>query len=215
MIKKIFLSLLIGTLAISTAACGSKQNEKQSVSTDEEDYDKSVFSNSVFYGDSLFKRLSELLKDSNVISNAGATAQFAVQDVDQIAKREPQNVFILLGSDDILMPVDYPIKNSMSHYATFIKKIKKQLPDTKIHVLSVTPVTKEAIKKEPRYKNIPDYNKALKKMATKEKVDYIDLYPMFKKHQNLHSKDGVHFKADFYPLLLNYIEKQIQSSKKQ
>jgi lysophospholipase L1-like esterase len=213
MTKKIFLGVLIGILAIFAAACGSIQDEKQIVTDDAKDQYKSFYSKSVFLGDSLLIGLSDVIKDSNVISNAGATALFALEEVDKIANKKPENVFIMLGSDDLLMPIDNPKEDSLKNYAKLIKKIKGKLPKVKIHILSVPPVTKEAMEGEPRYKNIPDYNKALEKMAVTEKVDYIDLSPIFEKHQNLYIKDGIHFKENFYPLLLNHIKKDIHSSK--
>lgn len=213
MTKKIFQSVLIVILAILATACGNNQNEKQTVTTDVKNPYKSVYSNSVFLGDSLLIGLSDVLEDSNVISNAGATALFAIKEVDKIANKKPEHVYIMLGSDDLLMPVDNPKKDSLKNYAKLIEKIEGKLPNTKIHVLSVPSVTKEAMKKEPRYKNIPDYNKGLEKMAVTEKIDYIDLSPVFEKYQDLYSGDGIHFKTDFYPILLNHIKKYVHFSK--
>ncbi|MGY4690808.1 GDSL-type esterase/lipase family protein [Salibacterium sp. K-3] len=222
--KKIFLSLLMIIFAISAAACGDQQNEKNNVSQGEnqnesqnesqndssqgENQDLSFYDNSLFYGDSIFKGLSDDLDDDHVISSAGGTTQFAMENVNKIVDQAPESIYILLGSNDLLMPVDHPVEHSMKYYKKFIKKIKKKLPDTKIHVLSVTPVTQAALENEPRYKNIPKYNKRLQKMASQVKVDYIDLSPLTEKHQNLHAENGVHYKSKFDSLLLSYIQKQ-------
>lgn len=213
MTKKIFLSALIGMLIIFAVACGNEQNKKQIVPVDSQDRYKSVYSKSVFLGDSLLTGLADELEDSNVISNAGATALFSLKEVDNIASKKPENVFILLGSDDLLWPVDNPVEESLMNYTILIEEIKGKLPNVKVYVLSVPPVTKEAMKVEPRYKNIPDYNKALEKMAATEKIDYIALSPIFEKHQNLYDKDGIHFTGNFYPLLLDHIENYFHSSK--
>ncbi|MEC0091184.1 GDSL-type esterase/lipase family protein [Paenibacillus macquariensis] len=150
--------------------------------------------------------------DSNVIANAGATALFAIEEVDKIANKKPEHVYIMLGSDDLLMPVDNPKKDYLENYAKLIKKIKEKMPKAKIHVTSVTPVTKEAMEREPRYKNIPDYNEGLEKLAVTEKIDYIDLSSIFEEQQNLYSKDGIHFEENFYPLFLDHIKEHIDSS---
>lgn len=213
MTKKLFLSVLIGIIVIFTTACGNNQNEKQTVTADAKDPYKSVYGKSVFFGDSLLIGLSDVLNESNVISNAGATALFALEEVDKIVSKKPEHVFIMLGSDDLLWPVDNPKKESLQNYAKLVEKIEGKLPNTKIHVLSVPSVTKEAMNAEPRYQNIPDYNKGLEKMAVTEEIDYIDLSSVFEKNQNLYIEDGIHFKADFYPLLLNHIKKHIDSSK--
>ncbi|WP_052344251.1 GDSL-type esterase/lipase family protein [Bacillus ndiopicus] len=212
MTKKIFLSVFIGVFAVFATACGNNQIEKEIVTIDAKAPYKSFYGKSVFLGDSLLIGLSDLLEETNVIANAGATALFAIQEVDNIVNQNPEHVYIMLGSDDLLFPVDNPQKESLDNYAVLIEKIKTQLPNVKIHVLSVPFVTKEAIKAEPRYKNISDYNKGLEKMAVTEKINYIDLSSIFEKNQDLYKEDGIHFKADFYPIYLNYIKKQIESS---
>ncbi|WP_208591216.1 GDSL-type esterase/lipase family protein [Gracilibacillus suaedae] len=212
MVKKVVLSVLIGVFAIFATACGNNQDEKETVTTDVKESYKSFYSKSVFLGDSLLIGLSDVLEESNVISNAGATALFAIEEVANIANKKPEHVYIMLGSDDLLMPVDNPKKDSLKNYAKLIEKLKENLPNAKIHVLSVPPVTKEAIKTEPRYKHIPDYNKELEKMAVTEKIDYIDLSSIFEKNQTLYKEDGIHFKTDFYPILLNHIKEHVQSS---
>lgn len=213
MTKKITLSVLVGILVLFATACGNKQNEKQTVTAESRDHVKSVFSKSIFLGDSLLLELAEVLDDSIVIANAGATARFALNEVEKIVSKKPENVFILLGSDDLLWPVEDPVVDSLENYIKLIEEIKGKLPNTMVHILSVTPVTKEASKIEPRYLLIPDYNKALEKVAAEENTGYIDLSPIFEKHENLHKKDGIHLTANFFPLLLDHIEKKIHSSK--
>ncbi|WP_155590486.1 GDSL-type esterase/lipase family protein [Lysinibacillus cavernae] len=213
MTKKIFLSVFIGILAVFATACGNNQIEKEIVVADAKNPYKSFYGKSVFLGDSLLIGLSDVLEDSNVIANAGATALFAIEEVDNIVNQKPEHVYIMLGSDDLLFPVDNPQKDSLENYVKLIEKIKGKLPNVKIHVLSVPSVTREAIKVEPRYKNIPDYNKGLEEMAVIEKIDYIDLSSIFEKNQGLYKEDGIHFKSDFFPIYLNHIKKHIESSK--
>ncbi|MEK5037036.1 GDSL-type esterase/lipase family protein [Sporosarcina sp. FSL K6-3457] len=212
MTKKLFLGVLIGVIALFVAACGSKQNDNQTGPVDAEGPYKSFYHNSIFFGDSLLLGLSDVLGDSNVIANAGATALFSIEKVDKIADKKPEHVYIMLGSDDLLMPVDNPKKDYLENYAKLIKKMKEKMPNAKIHVTSVTPVTTEAMEREPRYKNIPDYNEGLEKLAVTEKIDYIDLSSIFEEQQNLYSEDGIHFEESFYPLFLDHIKEHIDFS---
>ncbi|WP_186320048.1 GDSL-type esterase/lipase family protein [Paenibacillus sp. Y412MC10] len=215
--KKMGFILLAGAMACSISACSSGVNGS-TVSTDtpstvndqqasaEANAARSAFASSMFVGDSFVEKIAKWLDKSQTIANAGATAQFAIEDVDQIAARQPAHVFIMLGSNDLLMPVDDPIANSMNHYAKLIEGIRKAVPNVNIHVLSVTPVTDQVLKEEPRYKQIPDYNRSLKQMAANENVDYIDLSSIFQTGADLHTEDGVHFKDEFYPLFLQKAE---------
>ena len=220
MLKKWLAILLSGIITISLVACGNQNGEQafgikeqQSASaTIEDKLYKSIFKTSVFLGDSITEGLSfhETLDDANVMAKAGATALFALDDVDALVSKNPKNVFIHLGSDDILWPTDNPQEFSMTQYAILIDKIKGKLPNANIMIVSVTPVTVEAEKIEPRYKNIKDYNKGLKELAVKEQVKFIDLYPVFQNNQNLHDTDGIHFKEEYYTLLLDFLKDQVK-----
>ncbi|WP_342506511.1 GDSL-type esterase/lipase family protein [Sporosarcina sp. FSL K6-2383] len=214
MTKKLFFGVFIGVIVLFASACGggSKQSGSETGSVDAEDPNKSFYHNSVFLGDSLLLGLSDVLGDSNVIANAGATALFAIEKVDKIADKKPKHIYIMLGSDDLLMPVDNPKKDYLENYAKLIKKIKGKIPNVQIHVISVPPVTTEAMEREPRYKNISDYNEGLEKLAVTEKIDYIDLSSIFEEQQNLYGKDGIHFEESFYPLFLDHIKEHIDFS---
>ncbi|WP_425341237.1 GDSL-type esterase/lipase family protein [Brevibacillus borstelensis] len=219
MTKKWMTILLAGVAAASLAACGSQESgrgegtslstpvahEKESAAKTSHQAD---FQTSVFLGDSITEGLSfhDVLDEANVSAGAGKTAEFALEDIDDLAKRNPQHVFIQLGSDDILWPVENPIAYSLDQYAKLIGQIKEKLPKAKISILTVTPVTAEAEKTEPRYKKIGQYNQGLKELAAKQQVEFIDLSPLFAGQPDLHDTDGIHFKAEFYPLLLDFIK---------
>lgn len=221
MVNKWTAIVLTGAIALTLAACGNQEREqglaaatrdKEAAAATAEASYKSIYSSSVFLGDSITEGLSfhEMLDDKNVMGKAGATAMFALEDVDDLAGRNPKHVFIQLGSDDLLWPTDNPKQFSLTNYAKLIGKIKEKLPKAKITILSVTPVTVEAEKSEPRYKNIADYNQGLRELAAKEKVDYTDLSPIFTAHPDLHDTDGIHMKAEYYTQLLKLLQDQVK-----
>ncbi|WP_010275516.1 GDSL-type esterase/lipase family protein [Paenibacillus senegalensis] len=169
-----------------------------------------LYNKSVFLGDSITEGLSyhDVLKEENVVAGAGKTAQFALEtgNVDELAARKPEHIYIQLGSTDILWPTDDPLAYSLSYYEQLIEEIQKQLPDVKITLLSVTPVTAEAEEAEPRYGTIAEYNEGLNALAAEKQVGYIDLTPLAAEHPELYDTDGIHFQAQFYPLLLDYVK---------
>lgn len=144
------------------------------------------------------------------MAGAGKTAEFALEDIDELTKRSPKHIFIQLGSDDILWPTDDPKAYSLAHYAALIGLIKERLPQAKITLLSVTPVTAEREKEEPRYKNISDYNQGLKELADKEQVGFVDMSPIIADHSELYDGDGIHFQAEFYPFMLDALKDAVK-----
>lgn len=222
--KKITTAILMGSVALALAACGNpaandKVQEPEASQAQEQKADmqksdansfKTIFQDSVFLGDSITEGLSfhDVLNEKNVLAGAGKTAEFSLKDIDELTKRNPKQVFIQLGSDDILWRVDDPIAYSMKNYAKLIGMIKEKLPQTRITLLSVTPVTEDAIKLEPRYKNIGDYNQAVKELAGKEGASFVDLSPIFSNSPDFYDADGIHFKPDYYTKLLELLKEQ-------
>lgn len=228
MYKKVVSALFIGSIALALAACGNggnmpsetlkaPANETAPLEKTPRISYKTIFQHSVFLGDSITEALSyhDILNEFNVVAGAGKTAELSLKggDVDQVAERNPQHVFILLGSDDILLPpqiTDNPKSYSLKFYAKLIDSIKEKLPKATITVLPVTPVTPEAEKTEPRYKNINDYNQGLKELASRKQVGFVDLTSLFMDSQNLFSSDGIHFKPEFYTRMLDLLKDRVK-----
>lgn len=228
MFKKIISTLVIGSTALTLAACGNGQhpqnatsqpqaNETAHVEKSNQTSYKTIFKNSVFLGDSITEALSyhDILDEFNVVAGAGKTTELSLisGDVDKLAERNPQHVLIMLGSDDILLPpqiTDNPKQYSLDFYAQLIDSIKEKLPKASVTVLPVTPVTPEAEKVEPRYKNINDYNQGLKELADKKQVGFADLSSIFADGPHLYSSDGIHFKPEFYTRMLDLLKDRVK-----
>ena len=224
--KKMVKTILIGSFTLALAACGNESatpsSQHPTLQAQEQVTDSkgstestygSVFQHSVFLGDSITEGLSfhDVLKEGNVLAGAGKTAQFALEDIDELTKRDPKHILIQLGSDDILWPTDNPKEYSMINYAKLIDMIEEKLPHAKITLLTVTPVSAEAEKLEPRYKNINDYNQGLKELAKKKNIGFVDLSPIFSNgSDDLYDSDGIHFKPEFYTRMLDLLKDQVE-----
>lgn len=229
MFKKIILTLVAGSTALTLAACGSGQQNPQNVTSQPQVNEtappeqpnsasyKTIFKNSVFLGDSITEALSyhDILDDVNVVAGAGKTVELSLigGDVDKLAERNPQHVFIMLGSDDILLPpqiTDNPKEYSLNFYDQLIGSIREKLPEASITILPVTPVTPEAEQVEPRYQNIDDYNQGLQELADKQQTGFADLSSIFADSTALYSSDGIHFKPEFYTRMLDLLKDRVK-----
>lgn len=195
--KKLMMCFLAGILLIGTAACGNKTAEKDVTGQ---------FKNSVFMGDSVTEgfAINEILPKEAVMAGAGATAGYIYDEyMDDLAEKKPSNIFIMLGSDDILMPVDDPKELFRNDLTKLIDKTKEELPGSKIYIQSITPVTQEALEIESRYERIEEYNELLKDLADELSVNYVDIRALAEENSDLFAEDGVHFKKEFYQLWLS------------
>lgn len=194
--KKLITNFLIGILLISMTACGNTTVKKDVTNK---------FENSVLMGDSITEgfAINEILPESSVIAGAGTTAGFIYDDIEDLVERKPDNVFIMLGSIDILMPVDDPKVLFKDDLTKLINKIEKELPECKVYLQSITPVTEDTLKAEPRYEGLDDYNEIVKEVAKQLSVEYVDIRRLVEENPDLYAEDGIHFKKEFYQLWLD------------
>ncbi|MDQ7095745.1 GDSL-type esterase/lipase family protein [Desulfosporosinus sp. PR] len=200
--KKLMICFLTGLLLLGVTACG-KTTAAGDVTL--------KLKNSVFMGDSITEGfvVNEILPQDSVIAGAGATAGFAYDDMGALTAKKPARVFIMLGSNDLLMPVAGPQELFRQDLRKLIKKIKEELPASAIYLQSITPVTREALQQEPRYAGIGEYNGILQELAGKLAVHYVDIGALAEANPALFAEDGVHFRKEFYQLWLQKLSESL------
>ncbi|WP_051541950.1 GDSL-type esterase/lipase family protein [Clostridium lundense] len=170
--------------------------------------DRSFFNNSVFLGDSITEGMSfyEVLDESHVVAKKGLTVFKAEKELAKVMNLNPKNIYILLGNND-LFEETLTSKQFITEYTKMVKTLRKSLPQSNIYILSILPVTSKAEKENPFLNNhrIDDFNNTIKNMAKDLNVTYIDIKPVLNNSEQLYEPDGIHFKCDFYNLLLNYL----------
>lgn len=204
------LMLLAIALTVLSGCSGKEEAKNLSAAEGGGAAYQSMFSNSVFLGDSIIGGLSndDLLDTANVMGGLGATVEFTLENIDELVRRKPEYVFLSLGQNNINEPVEESKENFEKQYSELVRKIKAKLPNSKIYILSITPVSSDASKSALSNKNIDSFNLVLKDIAKTEQVNYIDLSPIFKNNVIHYDGDRSHFQNDFYLLLLDYLKEQ-------
>ena len=95
---------------------------------------------------------------------------------------------------------DYP-----AYYEQMLCNILDEFKDSKVVIVLTT-----AVAKEERHGRVKVRNGAVKKIAEKYSLDVIDLYTVSEENMNLLGDDGVHFNADGYTCLSEYLVKEIK-----
>ena len=117
-------------------------------------------------------------------------------NIAKIVKKNPK-VLILHYGINMLATEKMYLNNYTNMYTRLIKKIKKELPDTRIIVSLIFPVDRSVAKAE-RFGRIPKYNKALIKMCRELKVEYLDSSSVLNAHKECYGPDGIHQAKAFY-----------------
>ena len=183
---------------IATIEQKISQLEQQDGGEDARSY-KEKFASSVVMGDSITEGFSEydVLNASSVVSKIGVHLDELEEQVQQVKELDPQVIFLAYGMNDVISTAG-DTDQFLEEYETLVDQLREEVPNAHIYVNSIFPVTDSAVKKEPELAQISEYNTALKGMCDEMQVGFIDNTELVE--DQYYEEDGVHFKAEFYPI---------------
>lgn len=168
---------------------------------------KSVFKDSLFIGDSISNGLLyyKHLSPENVMAIPGQSIKTTRKKMDDIKKKNPKNIYIMLGMNDSTYTELDSFKNA---YSAMVEEIQANLPNTKIYLQSVLNVNPKNEKASSRISNpkIDSFNKAIAEIAKDKSLKFIDLRPFLQKNPAFYEPDGVHVNVKFYRTWLKFIQ---------
>lgn len=171
---------------------------------------------------------AKLAKKGGAIRNRGVVGDtFGGIDnrLDQIVKGQPAKVFLLSGVNDISHNLSADsIANGVMNV---VRRIKKESPKTKIYLQSLLPFNESFNRYrllEGKTAMVSEINIKLAKMAAEEKVQFINLYPLFLENgaadlkkpaeeqvlKKSVTRDGLHLTQDGYKIWVEAIGKFVK-----
>ncbi len=160
---------------------------------------KEIFTSAVVMGDSITAGFSEydILNASSVVAEIGAGLEGAEDQIGKLKELNPQVVFLSYGMNDMLS-TQGDTDTFIDHYKAMIKELQKEVPNTKIFINSIFPVSAQEMEREPVFQQVDLYNEALREMCDKQQIAYVDNTELVS--DRYYEEDGIHFKPDFYPV---------------
>lgn len=160
---------------------------------------KEKFAGAVVLGDSVAEGFLEydILNASSVAAEIGVHLDELDGQIANVKELSPSVLFLYLGMNDVTA-TNGDVDSFISEYRAVLTQLKEEVPDAHIFVNSIFPVQEKAIEEEPLLAKIPDYNEALKELCDSQTVAFIDNTSLVE--EQYYEQDGVHFKADFYPI---------------
>lgn len=158
------------------------------------------FSDYVIFGDSRTVGFSfhEFLDGQRIMADGGLTIADIPAYLDQMKTLNPSHLFLCTGLNDVSIG-DWPTPEEyVEAYDETMDMLKKELPDTHIYVNSIFPAQDPAFDQSSLWRNIPDYNVAVKAWCEEKGYSYIDNTEVFEAHMDLYDEDGIHFQKEFY-----------------
>ncbi len=193
------------------------------------DYSKEFFEKSLFIGDSIFTGLSGygFLSAENVAAKIGYTPSAAMNKafdakglsaVEYAKQRQPERIYLMLGSNTMDSRNDFSV--IVAQYNGLVLKLQEECPNSKICVISISPVTKDSSAAKAgniTNENIRKVNKMIEKMTDLCQVDYFDLNSILSGEdgsfkEEFAEQDGLHFMAKTYKVMLSALQKRYDVS---
>ncbi len=158
------------------------------------------FSDYVIFGDSRTVGFSfyEFLDSQRVIAEGGYTIADIAKHEDQIAALNPSYLFLCTGLNDVSIGLWETPEDYVAGYEKVMQELMSLLPDTEIYINSILPAKDVAYEESEKWKEIPDYNAAVKAWCEEKGYHYIDNTSVYEEHSDLYDMDGIHFQKDFY-----------------
>ena len=167
------------------------------------------FANSYVLGDSIAQGLYEnqaLEKSFVTAERDTGVCETEVSMINNHVSRAveigPQVLFLAYGLNDI-KAASGDAQLFGAAYRRVLEELKESLPDTKIYVNSILPVTKEVVEEDGLYGNIPDYNRKLMEICEEEGVTFLDNGSLVK--DEYYTEDGIHMASEYYGEWVNHM----------
>lgn len=171
-----------------------------------------------FLGNSLFGDLDEykLVDNADVYSYIGMNVATVFDQkldkhkkpmLDEMLSKDYKTIFIMFGMNEVGW--SYP-DIFTDDYAELVDEIHTKLPDAKIYLLSITPITQSLEAKGEDGMNseaIAKFNKLIQKVAKEHNASYLDVNSYLKNEYGFldedDSPDGCHLQPNAYLRMVN------------
>lgn len=141
----------------------------------------------------------------------GDTTLGVINRLHQVIRLKPKTLIIHIGLNDEVL-LSYQAEKTIEHIKTIIKEVKSSLPQTKIVVVSLTPINQTkfphgtyVIDRDPKF--AIKVNDALKGI---EDIVYLDVYELLLDiHGELHvyyTTDGIHLNHEGYQVYMEALK---------
>ena len=171
----------------------------------------------IFLGNSITEggNWKQLLNDSTVINRGiGGDITFGIlKRLDDVIKRQPSKLFILIGINDIGR--DIPDTVIVDNYRKIIGRVQNESPSTKIYVQSILPLNPTLPNFPQHYdkqEHVINVNKMLKNLTRETQTTFVNIYPLFLDANDRMNKnytaEGLHLNQEGYKVWVKFLKEK-------
>ncbi|WP_346699191.1 GDSL-type esterase/lipase family protein [Catenibacillus scindens] len=158
------------------------------------------FGDAVIFGDSRAMGFSVFgfVEDRRVLADSGGTLKNIPDHIEQLQNVNPSIVFFCFGLNDISIGYWNTVEEYITELDSMIDLVKTSVPGVEVYVNSTIPATDPAFEKSEKWREIPDWNAAIKAHCEENGIHYIDISATVEEHKDLYDVDGIHMQKAFY-----------------
>ena len=139
-----------------------------------------------------------LVDESRVFATGGATIRDIEQYTDQLVALNPSSIIFCYGLNDISIGYWDNVDDYIAEQDQIIADLKEAMPNTTIYINSIIPAIYPAFERSEKWRDIPEWNDAIRQHCEDNNIPYIDITEDVEAHEDLYDVDGIHMQKAFY-----------------
>lgn len=158
------------------------------------------FDDAVILGDSraVGFEYHEFVEDSRVMAEGGATIRNIPNYIDGIKSINPSSIILCFGLNDISIGYWNTVEEYIAEMDEMVNLLRDSVPGSMVFVNSIIPAIDPAFELSEKWREIPQWNTAIKAHCEEKGIPYIDVTATVEEHQDLYDPDGHHMMKEFY-----------------
>ena len=136
--------------------------------------------------------------ESRVFATGGATIRDIEQYTDQLVALNPSSIIFCYGLNDISIGYWDNVDDYIAEQDQIIADLKEAMPNTTIYINSIIPAIDPAFERSEKWRDIPEWNDAIRQHCEDNNIPYIDITEDVEAHEDLYDVDGIHMQKAFY-----------------
>ena len=162
--------------------------------------------NAYAIGDSMIEGMNDgqYVNTENLIFRRGCGTYDSLGLFERAVNLQASVVWVQLGLNDMDMYIS-DVGQFKDNYRKLVLYLQENLPDCRIFLCNINPISPDACRRHPQYEYAGQYNQAIMELCEELGVTYVDNTTLVLGHPELWDTDGIHPVQDVYLWMLSHM----------
>ena len=149
--------------------------------------------NAYAIGDSMIEGMNDgqYVNTENLIFRRGCGTYDSLELFERAVNLQASVVWVQLGLNDMDMYIS-DVGQFKDNYRKLVLYLQENLPDCRIFLCNINPISPDACRRHPQYEYAGQYNQAIMELCEELGVTYVDNTTLVLGHPELWDTDGIH-----------------------